>query len=91
MIATILSKAFLKIKSIIRHDLELNAFNDYNQMVFKLGKLMPEVRVNLSQQTIDLLEELKKEHGLKTRSQALEMIIEQLLTVPEDTNPEPEG
>ena len=51
---------------------------------------MPEVRVNLSQQTIDLLEELKKEHGLRTRSQALEMIIEQLLTDPEDTNPEPE-
>lgn len=52
---------------------------------------MPEVRVNLSQQTIDLLEGLKKEHGLKTRSQALEMIIEELLSVPEDTNSEPEG
>ena len=52
---------------------------------------MPEVRVNLSQQTINLLEELKKEHGLKTRSQALEMIIEELLSVPEDTNSEPEG
>ena len=52
---------------------------------------MPEVRVNLSQQTIDLLQELKKEHGLKTRSQALEMIIEQLMEDPDETNPEPEG
>jgi len=56
-----------------------------------LDRQMPVVRVNLSQQTIDLLEELKKEHGLKTRSQALEMIIEELLSVPEDTNSEPEG
>ena len=52
---------------------------------------MPELRVNLSQRTIDLLEELKKEHGLRTRSQALEMIIEQLLEDPDGTSPEPEG
>ena len=52
---------------------------------------MPEVRVNLSQQAITLLEQLKKEHGLKTRSQVLEMIIEELLAVPEDTNSVPEG
>lgn len=51
---------------------------------------MPIVRVNLSQHAIDLLEELKKERRLKTRSQTLEMIIEQLLTVPEDTSSEPE-
>ena len=51
---------------------------------------MPIVTVNLSQHAIDLLEELKKEHGIKTRSQALEMIIEQLLTAPEDTSSEPE-
>ena len=51
---------------------------------------MPEVRANLSQKAIDLLEELKKEHGLKTRSQALEMIIEQLLEDPDGTNPGPE-
>ena len=52
---------------------------------------MPVVRVNLNQETIDLLEELKKEHRLTTRSQALEMIIEEFLSVPEDTNSEPEG
>ena len=51
---------------------------------------MPEVRVNLSQHVITLLEQLKKEHGLKTRSQALEMIIEQLLEDPDRTNPGPE-
>ena len=51
---------------------------------------MPEVRVNLSQKAITLLEQLKKENGLKTRSQALEMIIEELLAVPEDTNCVPE-
>ena len=50
---------------------------------------MPEVKVNQQRQLI--AEELKKEHVLKTRSQALEMVIAQLLTVPEDTNPEPEG
>ena len=48
---------------------------------------MPEVRANLSQKAINLLEELKKEHGFKTRSQALEMIIEQLLEDPDGTNP----
>lgn len=51
---------------------------------------MSQVKAKLNQQTIDILEELKKEHGLKTRSQALEMIIEQLLVIHENTNSEPE-
>ena len=54
-------------------------------------KSMPEVRINLSQQAIALLEKLKKEHGLRTRGKALEMIIEELLAVTEVKNSEPEG
>lgn len=51
---------------------------------------MPKVRVNLSQRTIDLLEELKQQYDLRSRSDALEMIIEQLLEDPDGTNPGPE-
>lgn len=51
---------------------------------------MPKVRVNLSQRTIDLLEELKQQYDLRSRSGALEMIIEQLLEDPDGTNPGPE-
>lgn len=51
---------------------------------------MPEVKVNLSNRVINLLEQLKQEYGLTSRSQALEMIIEQLL-IPDDKDSEPEG
>ena len=47
---------------------------------------MPEVRVNLSYKTIEILDELKTQYKLASRSQALEMIIEQLLENPEDQN-----
>jgi metal-responsive CopG/Arc/MetJ family transcriptional regulator len=52
--------------------------------------LMTEVRVNLSRRTIALLEELKQHYNLRSRSDVLEMIIEQLLEDPDGTNPGPE-
>ncbi|QNI63834.1 putative MJ1172 family protein [Synechococcus sp. A15-44] len=48
---------------------------------------MPKVRVNLSRRTIDLLEKIKQHYNLSSRSDALEMIIEQLLEDPDGTNP----
>ena len=51
---------------------------------------MPAVKVNLSAKTIKLLDKLKQQYKLSSRSQALEMIIEQLLGDPEDQNPEME-
>ena len=52
--------------------------------------LMTEVRVNLSRRAIALLEELKQHYNLRSRSDVLEMIIEQLLEDPDGTNPGPE-
>jgi metal-responsive CopG/Arc/MetJ family transcriptional regulator len=51
---------------------------------------MTEVKVNLSHRAINLLDQLKQEYGLKSRSQALEGIIEQLLEEPEETGSKPE-
>ena len=51
---------------------------------------MPKIKANLSQRTIYLLEELKQQFDLRSRSDALEMIIEQLLEDPDGTNPGPE-
>ena len=38
---------------------------------------MPKIKATLSQRTIDLLEELKQQYRLPSRSFALELIIEQ--------------
>lgn len=48
---------------------------------------MPEVRVNLSAEIIEILDKLKDQYQLSSRSQALELIIEQLLDDPEKENP----
>lgn len=49
------------------------------------------VKASLSQDAVFRLYKIQQKYGLKTRSQALEMIIEQLLEDPDGTNPEPEG
>lgn len=48
---------------------------------------MPAVKVNLSAKTIKLLDKLKQQYKLSSRSQALEMIIEQLLEDLESKSP----
>lgn len=47
---------------------------------------MPEIKVNISNRMITLLDELKMQYKLSSRSQALEMIVEQLLEDPEESN-----
>ena len=46
---------------------------------------MPEIKVNISNRMITLLDELKKQYGVSSRSQVLETIIEQLLDEPNET------
>ena len=47
---------------------------------------MPEVRINLSSQQIRVLEEIKKQYSLGSRSQALEELIEWYAQNPEPLN-----
>ena len=47
---------------------------------------MPYTKVNLSNKTIELLDKLKQEYKLDSRSQTLEVIIKQLLEHPEQSN-----
>ena len=47
---------------------------------------MPYLRVNLSNKAIELLDKLKQEYKLDSRSHTLEVIIEQLLEPKEQSN-----
>lgn len=47
---------------------------------------MPNVRIKLSNESINLLDKLQQEYNLYSRSQALEAIIKQLLESPEQSN-----
>lgn len=47
---------------------------------------MPYLRVNLSNKAIELLDKLKQEYKLDSRSHTLEVIIEQLLEPTEQSN-----
>lgn len=46
---------------------------------------MPEIRINISEKRLALLETLKNEYGLSSRSEALEAIFEQLFIPDEET------
>ena len=50
---------------------------------------MPVVKVNFSNNNIELLNKIKERYNLESRTQALEMIIEQVLQDREELNPKP--
>ena len=51
---------------------------------------MPQIRINISEKNLALLEELKNEWGLSNRSKALERIIDKLLQDKEPMNEQQE-